>query len=120
MNYFPHQVSDLPIVLQYLEDPRSPYQLAPQWSLRYSLLLWLSLICMIPFDLARFDVESVQNNMPSTATRIQLLADLNLSRAGVEREAAAILSCKLYTRSASFHENVISRVLMLLCFIQGR
>lgn len=25
------------------------------WETRYMLLLWLSMICLIPFDLARFD-----------------------------------------------------------------
>ena len=25
------------------------------WETRYVLLLWLSIVCMIPFDMARFD-----------------------------------------------------------------
>jgi len=55
---------------------------------------------MIPFDLARFDVDVVagSSEQPNTAKRIEKIALENLSRAGVEREAAAILLSRLYVR----------------------
>ncbi|KIJ54812.1 hypothetical protein M422DRAFT_24702 [Sphaerobolus stellatus SS14] len=100
VNFFPHQVPDLPIALDYLSNPKSPCQSHPQWSLRYTVLLWLSLICMIPFDLARFDDTDVPTGSETsrTAQRIQQIATENLSRAGVEREGAAILLSRLYVR----------------------
>uniref|UniRef100_A0A8D2ML96 Tubulin-specific chaperone D n=1 Tax=Zonotrichia albicollis TaxID=44394 RepID=A0A8D2ML96_ZONAL len=50
---FPHEVRDLQPVLDMLakQNPRDP----ETWETRYMLLLWLSMICLIPFDLARFD-----------------------------------------------------------------
>uniref|UniRef100_A0A8B9FJ50 Tubulin-specific chaperone D n=1 Tax=Amazona collaria TaxID=241587 RepID=A0A8B9FJ50_9PSIT len=50
---FPHEVRDLQPVLDMLVDqnPKDP----ETWETRYMLLLWLSMICLIPFDLARFD-----------------------------------------------------------------
>ncbi|KAF8583340.1 ARM repeat-containing protein [Ramaria rubella] len=100
VNFFPHQVADLSIALDYLEALDGPAQQSTQWSLRYIVLLWLSLICMIPFDLSRFDEDIVINatNYSSTAQRVQTLAIDYLSRAGLEREAAAILLSKLYSR----------------------
>lgn len=65
------------------------------WTLRYVILLWLSLICMLPFDLAQFDEEDQKGQ---TASKIEEIAKSNLSRAGVEREAAGILLARLYTR----------------------
>ena len=32
------------------------------WETRYILLLWLSVACMIPFDLSRLDSSTVSDN----------------------------------------------------------
>ena len=100
VGFFPHQVADLSIVLDYFAAPDSPAQNSSHWSLRYIVLLWLSLITMLPFDLARFDEDGIPSDSShaSTALRIQSLALEYLGRSGVEREAAAILLSKLYTR----------------------
>lgn len=68
-----------------------------QWALRYAVLLWLALICMIPFDLAQFD-EGADGE---TADALEGLARGFLGRAGLEREGAALLLARLYTRCAS-------------------
>ncbi len=59
------------------------------------MLLWMSLICMLPFDLAQFDdPESVGK----TASDVETVAKSYLNRAGVERQGAAILLARLYAR----------------------
>ena len=49
----PHEVADVEPVLAMLakQDP-TDYQ---TWETRYMLLLWLSMVCMIPFDMVRLD-----------------------------------------------------------------
>lgn len=99
VNFFPHQVTDLSIALDYLTAPGGPAQAPSQWPLRYIVLLWLSLIIMLPFDLSRFDDDVIPSgNHTSTAHKVQSLAIGYLGHAGLEREAAAILLSKLYTR----------------------
>ncbi|KAF8073788.1 armadillo-type protein [Lyophyllum atratum] len=68
-----------------------------QWALRYVVLIWLSLICMIPFDLAQFDETDEAGN---TATSIESAAKGFLGKAGLERQGAALLLSRLYTRYA--------------------
>lgn len=70
---------------------------ASQWALRYVVLLWLSLICMIPFDLAQFDDP---DRVGETAASIESIAKGFLGKAGLEREGAAILLSRLYIRCA--------------------
>ena len=53
--FFPHEIADLTVVLGYITATSSPVQNQLHWPLRYALLLWLSLVCMIPFDLEQFD-----------------------------------------------------------------
>jgi tubulin-specific chaperone D len=65
------------------------------WSLRYVTLLWLSLICMLPFDLAQFDEPGQQNQ---TALAVEEFGKSNLGRAGLERDGAALLLSRLYAR----------------------
>lgn len=66
-----------------------------QWALRYTILLWLALICMIPFDLAQFDEVDGTNK---TAISIESLAKEYIGKAGLERDGAAVLLSRLYTR----------------------
>lgn len=69
-----------------------------QWALRYTFLLWLSLICMLPFDLAQFDEVEGGNQ---TALSIEHIGKGFLSNAGLEREGAAIMLSRLYMRCVS-------------------
>ena len=59
------------------------------------MLLWLSLICMLPFDLAQFDEP---DSIGKTARDLEDIAKSHLSKAGVEREGAAIMLARLYAR----------------------
>lgn len=49
----PHEVTDLEPVFDYLCNMKD----AP-WEIRYICFVWLSLICIIPFDLKRVDSYS--------------------------------------------------------------
>lgn len=95
VRFFPHEIADLTIALEFLLLPDGLVQDASQWALRYMVLIWLSLICMIPFDLAQFDdVDRVGH----TAAAIELSAKTFLGRAGVERDGAALLLSRLFMR----------------------
>ncbi|GAW05740.1 TBCD protein [Lentinula edodes] len=92
--FFPHEVADLWIVLGYLDAENSCAQNPEQWALRYVLLLWLSLVCMLPFHLSQFD-ESENGH---TARVIEHTTKRYLSNAGLEREGAAIVLSHYYMR----------------------
>ncbi|KAK7048329.1 TFCD-C domain-containing protein [Favolaschia claudopus] len=92
IRFFPHEVTDLAPAIACMNGiaVREP----SQWALRYAALLWLSLICIIPFDLAQFD----EHADAETANTLEGLARPLLSRAGLERDAAALLLARLYMR----------------------
>ncbi|KAG8881970.1 hypothetical protein FRB97_008838 [Tulasnella sp. 331] len=91
--YFPHTIDDLDIALGTLQAAsKHPTW---HWERRYVVLLWLSLIVMIPFDLAQFDTER------GSGTTVAALEDAGrqyLTKAGLERDAAALLLARLYAR----------------------
>lgn len=102
VRFFPHEIADLSIALGFLRlppPPRPPPSAlvsdAGQWALRYVVLIWLSLIIMIPFDLAQFDED---DRAGETATAIEAVGKEYLGRAGLEREGCAILLSRLYMR----------------------
>uniref|UniRef100_A0A674HV20 Tubulin-specific chaperone D n=1 Tax=Taeniopygia guttata TaxID=59729 RepID=A0A674HV20_TAEGU len=96
---FPHEVRDLQPVLDMLakQNPRDP----ETWETRYMLLLWLSMICLIPFDLARFDgnLTSLEGQARQpTMDRILDLAKCYLVVSDKARDAAAVLVSKFIVR----------------------
>ncbi|CAL1713099.1 unnamed protein product [Somion occarium] len=93
--FFPHEITDLSVALNYLLLPGGLPQDPAQWPLRYVMLLWLSLICMLPFDLAQFDERG---SVGHTASQIETVGKSHLNKAGIERDAAAILLARLYLR----------------------
>ncbi|KAK0503901.1 TBCD protein [Armillaria luteobubalina] len=95
IRFLPHEIADLSIALSYMQNANTLVVGVDQWALRYTFLLWLSLICMLPFDLAQFDEFEGGNQ---TALSIELVGKRFLSNAGLEREGAAIMLSRLYTR----------------------
>lgn len=93
--FFPHEVSDLSIALDFIRLPSGPVKDPSQWGLRYAVLLWLSLICRIPFDLQKFDDTTRSGE---TANAIELVGKDRLNMAGLEREGAATLLARFYAR----------------------
>uniref|UniRef100_U3ITR5 Tubulin-specific chaperone D n=1 Tax=Anas platyrhynchos platyrhynchos TaxID=8840 RepID=U3ITR5_ANAPP len=99
LRLFPHEVGDLQPVLDMLMD-QNPKD-CETWETRYMLLLWLSMICLIPFDLARFDGNTVSEEgharMP-TMDRILKVAKCYLVVSDKARDAAAVLVSKFIVR----------------------
>ncbi|TFK74799.1 TBCD protein [Pluteus cervinus] len=96
IRFFPHEIADLSIALEYLLTPDDGvlhYQ--RQWPLRYMLLIWLSLICMIPFDLEQFDEPE---SLGKTAASLEMVGKRYLGKAGLEREGTCLLLSRLYMR----------------------
>jgi len=87
----------MPIALDFMLMERGIVHGGSQWALRYVMMLWLSLIVMIPFDLAQFDDESALGHI---ARSLENVGKSNLGKAGLERDAAALLLSRLYTRCA--------------------
>ncbi|KAJ7989966.1 hypothetical protein DPEC_G00309950 [Dallia pectoralis] len=99
MQLFPHEVADLQPVLDLLcrQDPKDP----ETWETRYMLLLWLSMTCLIPFDLSRLDGHLTSD--PSQARepimdRILVVAKSYLMVSDKSRDAASVLVSKFVTR----------------------
>ncbi|TFK40548.1 TBCD protein [Crucibulum laeve] len=95
IRFFPHEIADLSIALDFMLLPNGLAQDGSQWALRYVVLLWLSLICMLPFDLVQFD-EADQKGR--TASLIESVAKSQLGKAGLERVGAALLLSRLFMR----------------------
>lgn len=53
VKFMSHEVTDLEPILEYLQGLDSTDSVI--WETRYVCFLWLSLVCMIPFDLKRVD-----------------------------------------------------------------
>lgn len=92
VKFLPHEVDDLERVVSLLQrqDPADP----TSWETRYILLLWLSIIAMIPFDIARFDSGAKE----PLAGRLVGLTRRYLASRDKCRDAAAALASTLLTR----------------------
>ncbi|XP_012933569.1 tubulin-specific chaperone D isoform X2 [Heterocephalus glaber] len=99
LRLFPHEVADVHPVLAMISDqnPTDP----ETWETRYMLLLWLSVTCLIPFDLSRFDgnrgAQPGQAQMP-VMDRVLQIAESYLLVSDKARDAAAVLVSKFITR----------------------
>ncbi|KAI0004532.1 TBCD protein [Russula compacta] len=95
IRYFPHEIADLALVLEFVQILDQAKSSTTLWSTRYVTLLWISLICMIPFDLAQIDEVGREGE---TAVTIEAVAKRSLMDSGLVREGAAILLSRLYVR----------------------
>uniref|UniRef100_A0A8D3D3D2 Tubulin-specific chaperone D n=1 Tax=Scophthalmus maximus TaxID=52904 RepID=A0A8D3D3D2_SCOMX len=99
MQLFPHEVADLKPVLDLLsrQDPKD----SETWETRFMLLLWLSMTCLLPFDLSRMDghLES-DGSMAREPTMDRILAIVKsyLVVTDSPRNAAPLLVSKFMTR----------------------
>ncbi|KAI8140356.1 tubulin folding cofactor D C terminal-domain-containing protein [Fennellomyces sp. T-0311] len=93
VKFMSHDVADLEPVFEFLcamGDPSVP------WETRYICFIWLSLICMIPFDLKR--VDSASNSETSLITRMLDTCKHYLKSTGKERDGAGLLLARLLSR----------------------
>lgn len=97
----PHEVSNFEPTLQLLQSQdRNDYLM---WETRYVLLLWLSMLCLVPFDLNTIDSSTCSNsdgsNRPiSIVSNIVKLCKDYLSDPGTTQVAAAVCLSRLLSR----------------------
>lgn len=84
---FPHEVNDLLALVQILSSATFTARLS--WQSSYVLLLWLSVACRIPFNLAR---------MPGGADIIPSIGQAYLRCPGKEQEGAVLLLASWFSR----------------------
>lgn len=60
VQYLPHKITDFEPVLKFLENQN--LKDLGSWQTRFILLLWLSIICTVPFDLEHLDNSENQND----------------------------------------------------------
>ncbi|XP_073436059.1 tubulin-specific chaperone D [Dendrobates tinctorius] len=99
LRLFPHEVVDVHPVLEMIsvQNPADH----ETWETRYTLLLWLSMTCLIPFDLSRLDGNlSAEGGRVrrSTMDHILEIAQSYLLVSDKSRDAAAVLVSKFITR----------------------
>uniref|UniRef100_A0A3Q3G3V6 Tubulin-specific chaperone D n=1 Tax=Labrus bergylta TaxID=56723 RepID=A0A3Q3G3V6_9LABR len=99
MQLLPHEVADVHPVLDLLsrQDPKD----METWETRFMLLLWLSMTCLIPFDLYRLDGDLDAESgkaRESTMDRILAIAKAYLLVEDSPRSAASVLISKFMTR----------------------
>ncbi|KAK9871289.1 hypothetical protein WA026_011559 [Henosepilachna vigintioctopunctata] len=97
VGHLPHEVADFEPVLQMLEaqDPND----CENWTTRYTLLLWLSIIVMIPFHMSRLD--GFNEGTDGTKTVMSRVLDVIKTYSVVSdkcRDAAAYLAARFLTR----------------------
>ncbi|ELU05840.1 hypothetical protein CAPTEDRAFT_167258 [Capitella teleta] len=95
----PHEVADLePVLAMLAEQSPSDHQ---NWEVRYMLLLWLSMVSMIPFDMNRLDSNLRQNDgqrrLPIMERIIQT-AQSYVSSTDKSQDAAAYTLSRFFTR----------------------
>lgn len=99
IKHLPHEVTDFEMVLNLLEaqDPNN----SAEWTTRYVLLLWMSILVMIPFHLSKFDAfdSTTQDSSKSAMNRILELCKSYIVVPDKCRDAAAYLTAKFVTRS---------------------
>ncbi|XP_048760810.2 tubulin-specific chaperone D-like [Ostrea edulis] len=99
IRYFPHEVADVEPVLSEMKQ-QNPQDFQT-WESRYMLLLWISVVCMIPFDMVRLDSnvasEDGEKKQP-VMDRILNTARVYLTVNDKCRDAAAFLAAKFCTR----------------------
>ena len=88
LKFFPHEAYHLEPVFEYLTTLTD----SAVWQSQYSLLVWLSMVVLVPFDLD--SIDSSGNLIPSIITHAKQF----MEHTGRPREAAGIMLAKLLTR----------------------
>lgn len=99
VKFLPHEIADLDFVLNALEQQQADD--SSNWETRYMLLLWLSILVLNPFEMARFDGHAAVTSNSSTITkmdRIFGLCKLNTNRSDTCSMVAAFLTAKYLIR----------------------
>lgn len=92
MSLFPHEVLDLSTLLRALTDEHAVA--SATWQTRYILLLWLSLVCRLPFALERLGSGAGAG----AGGMIVLLGMKYLRSSSKESQGAVALLARYYSR----------------------
>ncbi|KAJ0403682.1 hypothetical protein P43SY_003794 [Pythium insidiosum] len=94
----PHEVCDFePTLLMLQSQDRTDHS---TWETRYVLLLWLSMLCLVPFDLQTIDSSSTStsDSHNSIVASILTLCKEYLADSGATQLAAAVCLSRLLSR----------------------
>ncbi|KAG0236252.1 hypothetical protein BGW41_000513 [Actinomortierella wolfii] len=97
VKFLPHEVADFePAFAFFCKQDRNDHY---NWETRYMLLVWLSLMCMIPFDLRSVDSNASKDSdrLPLVDKMIETTRSL-LDCAGKDRDGSALFLARLLTR----------------------
>lgn len=90
-------MDDLAVLLELFEDPESLQVVT--WETRYILLLWLSLVCMLPFALHLLDGSAAPSSSSTRPpSKIESIGRRYLGSSSKERDGAAALLARYYSR----------------------
>ncbi|KAF7732752.1 hypothetical protein EC973_000024 [Apophysomyces ossiformis] len=103
VKFMSHEVPDLEPILDFLCSLDANDSII--WEARYICFLWLSLICMIPFDLKKLD--NAEHTEDSLICRMLGLCKQYLKSTGKEREAAGLLVARLLSRRDLCDEHMV-------------
>ncbi|KAI8340643.1 tubulin folding cofactor D C terminal-domain-containing protein [Chlamydoabsidia padenii] len=92
VKFMSHEVTDLESVFEFLSNIDGAD--LQYWETRYISFIWLSLICMIPFDLKRVD----SGTGDSLIVKLLDLCKHYLKATGKERDGASLLIARLLSR----------------------
>lgn len=112
LKFFPHQVSDLELAVSLLEKCHGVttvlsairQESTGEMETKCTMLLWLSILVLIPFDLSSVDTalaeagSSVKDVPPPLVERIIVVCKDYLSNPGPMRKIAGLLLSRLLTR----------------------
>lgn len=112
LKFFPHQVSDLELAVSLLEKCHGVttvlsairQESTGEMETKCTMLLWLSILVLIPFDLSSVDTalaeagSSVKDAPPPLVERIIVVCKDYLSNPGPMRKIAGLLLSRLLTR----------------------
>jgi hypothetical protein len=95
IKFFPHEVSDLePLMVLLQGQDRADHT---TWESRYGLLLWLSMIVLVPFDIYTIDSSGWRGGQTLVGSILDLCRDY-MQDSGPTRDAAAVCLSSLLTR----------------------
>lgn len=110
IKFFPHQVSDLELAVALLEKSHNTgagtslrQESTGEMETKSIILLWLSILVLIPFDISSVDTsishcKDVSNEIPPLVVKIVDFCKDYLSSAGPMRTISGLLLSKLLTR----------------------
>ena len=100
------------------------FQASEEWWIPYVLILWLSIIVLVPFDIETIDSmkEASKNTQEILVKRMINICKNYLTNTGKIREGTAVLLAKLLTRPDVIKAGETDLVLSSLAesYIQGR